>query len=251
MNKIFFIPCVLGPHHKFVTLDFALKKIFGEKASTIEKDVQEYMKSFFDKYSKSTSKDKGGKLSSTDVEASISISMVMKDIGYFYEELSRHTSGSGTGNSKSELDKYLRKDIKVGKPDFSVFLWWKYNSTRFPFLSKMARDIRSESQLISIEEHSDSLKQLEQATTTTIKPKDYTHSPVQERIADKITILLDRRDNHNRETPLHLVVHLTDVYAAKVLVVVGADILLQNADGWNVLQEAIMQRCSDVVSILV
>ncbi|KAM3216415.1 hypothetical protein P3L10_025856 [Capsicum annuum] len=168
MNKIFFIPCVLGPHHKFVTLDFALKKIFGEKPSTIEKDVQEYMKSFFDKYSKSTSKDKGGKLSSTDVEASISISMVMKDIGDFYEELSRHTSGSGTGNSKSELDKYLRKDIKVGKPDFSVFLWWKYNSTRFPFFSKMARDIRSESQLRSIEEHSDSIKQLEQGKKRTL-----------------------------------------------------------------------------------
>ncbi|PHT51534.1 hypothetical protein CQW23_05996 [Capsicum baccatum] len=86
---------------------------------------------------------------------------------------------------------------------------------------------------------------------TTIKPEDYTHSPLQEQNDDKIMILLDRRDNHNRETPLHVVVRLTDMSAAKVLAGAGADILLQNADGCNVLQEAIMRRCSDVVSILV
>ncbi|KAM3285396.1 ankyrin repeat domain-containing protein 13C [Capsicum chacoense] len=125
------------------------------------------------------------------------------------------------------------------------------------------------------------------AKATMIKPEDYTHSPVhyavvlgdhnklsriiaslprladptriqtesdsllQERIADKITAVLDRRDNRNRETPLHLAVRLNDVYAARLLAVAGADISLQNADGWNALQEAIMRRCSDVVSILV
>ncbi|KAK4360934.1 hypothetical protein RND71_019886 [Anisodus tanguticus] len=73
----------------------------------------------------------------------------------------------------------------------------------------------------------------------------------QERIADKITSLLDRRDNPNRETPLHLAVRLNDVYAVRTLAVAGADISLQNAAGWNALQEAIMRRCSDVVSVLV
>ncbi|PHT44243.1 hypothetical protein CQW23_18268 [Capsicum baccatum] len=202
MNKMLFIPCVLDPRHKFTTLTFALKKMFGDNGATIEKDVREYMKSLFNEYSSSASKDKCGKLSS-EVEASSSSSMV--DIGDFYEELSRHTSGSGAGNSKSELDKYLAEDTEVGTSDFNVLLWWKYNSARFPFLSEMARDIlaipissvasecafstggrvldsfrssltsklvealvclqdwlRSESQPISIEEDLDSLEQLEQ-----------------------------------------------------------------------------------------
>ncbi|XP_009594927.1 uncharacterized protein LOC107789265 [Nicotiana tabacum] len=125
------------------------------------------------------------------------------------------------------------------------------------------------------------------ASSTTIKPEDYSHSPVhyavvlgdhstlsrlvasvprlvdptqinteshslsQERIADQISAVLDRRDNPNRETPLHLAVRLNDVYAARTLAVAGADISLQNAAGWNALQEAIMRRCSDVVSVLV
>ncbi|KAM3303723.1 hypothetical protein P3S67_014753 [Capsicum chacoense] len=202
MNKMLFIPCVLDPRHKFTTLSFALKKMFGDNGATIEKDVREYMKSLFNEYSSSASKDKCGKLSS-EVEAS-SLSYIV-DIGDFYEELSRHTSGSGAGNSKSELDKYLAEDTEVGTSDFNVLLWWKYNSARFPFLSEMARDIlaipissvasecafstggrvldsfrssltsklvealvclqdwlRSESQPISIEEDLDSLEQLEE-----------------------------------------------------------------------------------------
>ncbi|KAM3288286.1 hypothetical protein P3S67_021716 [Capsicum chacoense] len=206
MNKMLFIPCVLDPRHKFTTLSFALKKMFADNGATIEKDVREYMKSLFNEYSSSASKDKCGKLSS-EVEASSSSSMV--DIGDFYEELSRHTSESGAGNPKSELDKYLAEDTEVGTSDFNVLLWWKYNSARFSFLSEMARDIlaipissvasecafstggrvldsfrsslnsklvealvclqdwlRSESKPISIEEDLDSLEQLEQALMT-------------------------------------------------------------------------------------
>ncbi|KAH0724986.1 hypothetical protein KY284_000851 [Solanum tuberosum] len=36
MNKIVFIPCVLDPRHKFSTLSFALKKMFGEKGAALE-----------------------------------------------------------------------------------------------------------------------------------------------------------------------------------------------------------------------
>ncbi|KAM3358007.1 hypothetical protein P3S68_020938 [Capsicum galapagoense] len=39
MNKMLFIPCVLNFRHKFTTLSFALKKMFGDNAPTIEKDV--------------------------------------------------------------------------------------------------------------------------------------------------------------------------------------------------------------------
>ncbi|KAM3304765.1 hypothetical protein P3S67_011631 [Capsicum chacoense] len=118
MNKIVFIPCVLDPGHKFTILSFARKKMFGDNAPTIEKDVQEYMKSLFNEYSSPASKEKGG--SSSEVQASSSSSMI--DIGDFYEELSRHTSGSVAGNSKSELDKYLAEDIEAGTSDFSVLL---------------------------------------------------------------------------------------------------------------------------------
>ncbi|XWS12846.1 hypothetical protein CRYUN_Cryun37aG0125500 [Craigia yunnanensis] len=119
-----------------------------------------------------------------------------------------------------------------------------------------------------------------------IKPEDYKHSPVhhavvsgdhttltrlvstlpkqadpahihsecdslsQERVADQISSVLDRRDVPFRETPLHLAVRLNDAVAARTLAAAGADVSLQNAAGWNPLQEALCRRSSDITLVL-
>ncbi|XP_022716115.1 ankyrin repeat domain-containing protein 13C-like [Durio zibethinus] len=128
------------------------------------------------------------------------------------------------------------------------------------------------------------------ASTTTpfqaIKPEDYKHSPVhyavvlgdhttltrlvstvpkladpaqihsecdsltQERLADQISAVLDHRDVPFRETPLHLAVRLNDAVAARTLAAAGADVSLQNAAGWNPLQEALCRRSSDIALVL-
>lgn len=119
-----------------------------------------------------------------------------------------------------------------------------------------------------------------------IKPDDYAHSPVhyavvlgdhttlsrivstlprladptqihtesdslaQERLADKISSVLDRRDVPFRETPLHLAVRINDAVAARTLANAGADVSLQNSAGWNPLQEALCRRNSDIAVVL-
>ncbi|KAF4372550.1 uncharacterized protein LOC133038790 [Cannabis sativa] len=127
------------------------------------------------------------------------------------------------------------------------------------------------------------------ASTTSlpaIKPADYSHSPVhyavslrdhttlsrivstlprlaeptqihtesdslaQERLADKVSSVLDRRDVPHRETPLHLAVRVNDTVAARILANAGADVSLQNAAGWNPLQEAMCRRSNDIALIL-
>ncbi|RDY09576.1 Ankyrin repeat domain-containing protein 13C, partial [Mucuna pruriens] len=76
-------------------------------------------------------------------------------------------------------------------------------------------------------------------------------SLTQERVAEKISAVLDRRDVPFRETPLHLAVRLNDVSAARALASAGADISLHNAAGWNPLQEALCRRASDIAHLLV
>uniref|UniRef100_A0A1J3DPC3 Ankyrin repeat domain-containing protein 13B n=2 Tax=Noccaea caerulescens TaxID=107243 RepID=A0A1J3DPC3_NOCCA len=124
------------------------------------------------------------------------------------------------------------------------------------------------------------------ASATTIRSEDYSHSPAhyavvlgdhatltrllsslpklgdpeqirtesdslsQERVADKISAVLDRRDVPSRETPLHLAVRLNDVFAARAISSAGADISLHNAAGWNPLQEAFCRRNSEVMKVL-
>ncbi|KAI3435313.1 uncharacterized protein J3R85_006243 [Psidium guajava] len=42
---------------------------------------------------------------------------------------------------KSELDKYLEEGCERYCPDFDILSWWKANSSRYPILSSIARDI--------------------------------------------------------------------------------------------------------------
>ncbi|KAL6573845.1 hypothetical protein OROHE_001387 [Orobanche hederae] len=76
-------------------------------------------------------------------------------------------------------------------------------------------------------------------------------SLAQEQLAEQISAVLDGRDNRLRETPLHLAVRLNDCAAARALAAAGANISLQNAAGWSPLQEAILRRCTEIVSPLV
>ncbi|XP_057433324.1 uncharacterized protein LOC130726111 [Lotus japonicus] len=76
-------------------------------------------------------------------------------------------------------------------------------------------------------------------------------SLAQERIADQISAVLDRRDVPFRETPLHLAVRLNDLSAARAIATAGADISLQNSAGWNPLQEALCRKASDIAAVLV
>ncbi|KAI3456464.1 hypothetical protein Pfo_013127 [Paulownia fortunei] len=73
----------------------------------------------------------------------------------------------------------------------------------------------------------------------------------QEHLAEQISAALDSRDNRLRETPLHLAVRLNDAAAARALAAAGANISLQNAAGWNPLQEALLLRCPEIVFPLV
>lgn len=76
-------------------------------------------------------------------------------------------------------------------------------------------------------------------------------SIAQERIEEQISAAIDGRENSLRETPLHIAVRLNDAVAARALAAAGANVSLQNAAGWNPLQEALLRRCPEIVAPLV
>jgi hypothetical protein len=49
--------------------------------------------------------------------------------------------GAVSGSNKSELEKYLGEDTEPEDSKFDILGWWKVNSSRFPVLAKMARDV--------------------------------------------------------------------------------------------------------------
>ncbi|CAK9155895.1 unnamed protein product [Ilex paraguariensis] len=76
-------------------------------------------------------------------------------------------------------------------------------------------------------------------------------SLAEESKAESISVMIDRRDVPNRETPLHLAVRLGDETATEMLMLAGADWSLQNEYGWSALQEAICNREEGIARIIV
>jgi hAT family C-terminal dimerisation region len=47
----------------------------------------------------------------------------------------KHKSTMNGGESKSELEKYLKHDLEANETKFDILGWWKLNAPRFPILS--------------------------------------------------------------------------------------------------------------------
>jgi len=45
------------------------------------------------------------------------------------------------GRVKSELDTYLQDDIFSRQKKFDILQWWRIHSTKYPVVSRMARDV--------------------------------------------------------------------------------------------------------------
>jgi hypothetical protein len=55
------------------------------------------------------------------------------------QKLKRH--GPASGGNKSEFEKYLGEDTELEDTKFDILAWWKVNSSRFPVLAQLARDV--------------------------------------------------------------------------------------------------------------
>jgi hypothetical protein len=61
-----------------------------------------------------------------------------KRVSRWMTVITEHNEGATT---KSKLDKYLSEDNEVDIAGFDILKWWRVNSTRFPKLSRLARDL--------------------------------------------------------------------------------------------------------------
>jgi hypothetical protein len=56
-------------------------------------------------------------------------------------KLASGTAGTCSRGSRTELDRYLAEECEEDTKKFDILAWWKGQSTRFPILSTMARDV--------------------------------------------------------------------------------------------------------------
>jgi len=53
----------------------------------------------------------------------------------------KHLREKDTIDRKNKLERYLNEYVVDGDDQFDILVWWKINSSRFPILSRMVRDV--------------------------------------------------------------------------------------------------------------
>ena len=111
----------MDPRFKMKLVDFSFAKIFGDEAASYINIVDEGIHGLFQEYA------------TDDVQGHFGNAVRLTDFDAFIKQ-------SSSQQSKSELDQYLEESLLPRYHEFDVMQWWKLNESKYPILSKMARD---------------------------------------------------------------------------------------------------------------
>ncbi|XP_073153217.1 zinc finger BED domain-containing protein DAYSLEEPER [Henckelia pumila] len=142
------IAVVMDPRFKMKLVEFSFSKIYGEEADSQVKIVNEGIHELFleyvalplpltPAYAEESANGTTVKLEEAQ-ESGVSNNGLagLADFDMYMME-------TNSQQSKSELDQYLEESLLPRVHIFDVMGWWKLNRTKYPTLSKMARDILS------------------------------------------------------------------------------------------------------------
>ncbi|KAJ3709070.1 hypothetical protein LUZ61_012775 [Rhynchospora tenuis] len=144
-EDIFIVAGVLDPRFKLSFFEYCMKEIgnFIGLEKTIS-DYREIINNFFSEYAKKEADHVCPSLEVVGIRNTQDEGNLLNNNTYRHptkitERFSQHIRGFCV---ISELDEYLgEKVIEMGGEDFDLLGWWKQNQSRFPVLSRMARDI--------------------------------------------------------------------------------------------------------------
>ncbi|XP_050231416.1 zinc finger BED domain-containing protein RICESLEEPER 2-like [Mercurialis annua] len=161
MNKLIFFAYVFDPSVKLEGMEYSLTTMFGKvRGVALYKAVVDELTLLFLEYnsifesvgggSSSNVSELGSQPSSTQVEggnlAPVPVPYcatgTRKPPSVMKARFKQHRREMGTSSSRrTELEIYLDEALLDDEDQIDVLMWWKFNSARFPVLSRMARDI--------------------------------------------------------------------------------------------------------------
>jgi hypothetical protein len=139
-NILIFVAVALDPRYKLSNYSkIATLEMFGEvHGEVVWIKMNETLTKLFEEYGRiyaPSDKDGQTKEANNDQEeegSSLMRTLVAKRL---------KSNNYSVSASKSELEKYLAEENEEHTTKFNIMEWWKVNSTRFPILGRLARDV--------------------------------------------------------------------------------------------------------------
>ncbi|XP_031127642.1 zinc finger BED domain-containing protein RICESLEEPER 2-like [Ipomoea triloba] len=144
---------ILDPRDKIAYMSYQFTQLYGDdKGKSCFKNVLTGLKNLFDDYVHGSSVsatavtpvsvDSATAVTGTSQSHSQSVT-IGRPQSKLKSQLKKQRVESGElGGKKTELEIYLSEEIVEDEnPDFDILNWWKINTSRFPILSQLARDV--------------------------------------------------------------------------------------------------------------
>jgi hAT family C-terminal dimerisation region/Domain of unknown function (DUF4413) len=143
IGVLMLIASVLDPHFKLLSVDFTLKRLYlAEKVGSRIEKMAQTLKSLHDKYLKEYRTSKV--TISTSYAVVSNLNPAVRKMVKKYDNFYAYFKSMGVKNPpKYDLGVYLGELIYVVEDDssFDVLKWWRQNCSKYPVLSKLARDV--------------------------------------------------------------------------------------------------------------
>ena len=142
MNMMIFIAVVLDPRYKFRFVEWSFEKLYEkDDADFLSGKVRETFNDMFDSYRLFLNNDQvqNSTQSSREVEM-LDVGGGASDNSSFAMEFEKDMNISESMN-KNEVDLYLMEGLEKTTSSFDILNWWKVNSTKYPILGQIARDV--------------------------------------------------------------------------------------------------------------
>ncbi|KAK9074591.1 hypothetical protein SSX86_007189 [Deinandra increscens subsp. villosa] len=147
-NKLLYFATILDPRSKARMIHVVYNEVLmiDKQAQEKEKDIEEKVQVIVNKIVDALQAvyreyELDHELETTSTSSNVEHSSQMPLDGEDEFVSKFKCGGSSSYKAKSELEKYLDDDEEKWDNNFDVLKWWKANSSRYPIVSRMAKDI--------------------------------------------------------------------------------------------------------------
>jgi hypothetical protein len=144
INRLLFVAVILDPRYKMATFEFWCRKnLLTEMAEQLLALLKDDIDRLFDQYARASSGfGRNSTMSGVDeVQSRRSHGSTSVEVEDEDPLISEFRESQNLLECKNEMERYFQEGVESSRPNFDILNWWKVNSTKFPVLSEIARDV--------------------------------------------------------------------------------------------------------------